>query len=212
MTLAGQDWYQWHAPYDALDSIQTDRLAVVQEALAAYLNTAPAGELRAISVCAGQGRDLLPILIDHDRGGDVSATMLELDELNASFLHGALGSTGLTKVAVTVADAGLSDAYLGVAPADLLVMCGVFANIDRSSAGSTVAALPALCSPGAVVVWSSYGEPYADLDAVIDLFESGDFERVSLVRTDEFAVMAHRFTGATAPLEAGRRLFRFRAS
>jgi hypothetical protein len=211
-TLTEQGWYQWHAPYDALDTAQTERLGVVQEALLAYFDQARSGELRAVSVCAGQSRDLLPVLISHPRGADVAATMLELDELNASFLHGALGSTRLSKVEVVVGDAGLSDAFLGLVPADLLVMCGVFANIELGDAERTVDALPSLCAEGGTVVWSTYGASYADLDAVLARFESGPFERVSLVRTEEYAVAAHRFTGTPVPLTPSERLFRFRTA
>lgn len=211
-TLTEQSWYQWHAPYDALDTTQTERLGVVQEALLAYFDQAPAGALRAVSVCAGQSRDLLPVLINHPRGAEVTATMLELDELNASFLHGALGSTRLSKVEVVVGDAGLSDAFLGLVPTDLLVMCGVFANIELADAERTVETLPSLCAPGGTVVWSTYGASYADLDAVLASFESGPFERVSLVRTGEYAVASHRFTGATVALTPGMRIFRFRAA
>jgi len=210
-TLTGPGWYQWHAPYDDLGTIQAERLGVVQEALLAYLDQAPAGALRAVSACAGQARDLLPVLIHHHRGADVTARLIELDELNASFLHGALGSTGLSTVEVVVGDAGRTDAYLGATPADLVLMCGVFANVGLADAERAIEVLPALCAPHGTVVWSSYGESFADFDAVITRFEYGPFERVSLVRTDAYAVAVHRFAGTPPPLTAGQRLFRFRA-
>lgn len=210
MTLTQEGWYQWHAPYDDLLSEHSDRLEVVQHLLVGVLDDAPAGPLRAVSVCSGQARDLLPILISHPRGAETSATMLELDPLNASFLHGALGSTALTDVRVVVADAGQSDAYTGAVPADLVLMCGVLANVDLADAVRTVDLLPALCAPGGTVVWSSHGDGLADVDAVLARLEAGAFARVALHRTASYVVAAHRFTGATAPLPAGRRIFTFR--
>jgi hypothetical protein len=210
MTLAQQSWYQWHAPYDDLLSEQTDRLEVVQRLLVEYFDGAPAGPLRVVSICAGQSRDLLPILIHHPRGAQVRATMLELDPLNASFLHGALGSTALTGVEVVVADAGSVAAYEGIGPVDLVLLCGVFANVAPADAARTVDLLPALCAPGATVVWTSYGAGLPDADAVVERLERSSFDRVAVHRDPSSVVAAHRFTGTTAPLPAGDRVFTFR--
>lgn len=214
MTLAGplgqQSWYQWHAPYDDLLSEQTDRLDVVQQQLVAYFDAAPAGPLRAVSMCSGQSRDLLPILIHHPRGADTHATMLELDPLNASYLHGAIGSTALTQVDVVVDDAGHTSAYTDLVPVDLVLLCGVFANVDLVDAGRTIGLLAALCAPGATVVWTSYGTGLADVDVVLDRLESGPFERTALRREATFVVASHRFVGETAPLTDDQRVFTFR--
>lgn len=209
-TLTEQGWYSWHAPYDDLESEQTQRLGAVQDQIVAYLDRAPGGPLRAISVCAGQSRDLLPILISHPRGAQVRATMLELDPLNASFLHGALGSTRLSDVDVVVTDAGVSDAYTGLVPADLVLLCGVLANVELADARTLIGSLAMFCAPGAGVIWSTYGQSLADADEVIAGFEAARFEPVSLRRENGYVVGAHRFAGAPAPLVTGRRLFGFR--
>ena len=209
MTLAQQGWYQWHAPYDDLLSEQTERLEVVQRLLVEYFDGAPAGPLRAVSICSGQARDLLPILIHHPRGAEVQATMLDLDPLNASFLHGALGSTALTGVEVVVADAGSTAAYDGIVPVELALLCGVFANVDLAGAERIVDFLPAMCAPGATVVWSTYGDALATVDAVVQRLESGSFERVALHSDPSYVIAAHRFTGETAPLPVDERVFTF---
>lgn len=209
-TLTEQGWYSWHAPYDDLESEQTERLGVVQELLTAVLDAAPPGPLRALSVCSGQSRDLLPILISHPRGHDVRATMLELDPLNASFLDGALGSTDLTTVDVVVTDAGHSSAYAGLPPADLVLLAGVFANVDLADAERTVDLLRSLCAPGAGVVWSSYGAGLGDADAVLKRLEGDGFDRIALHRAPGFVVAAHRSTGTPTPPPADERVFTFR--
>lgn len=212
MSISDQDWYRWHAPYDQLQTAQTDRLGEVQEAIAAYLDAAPAGDLRAVSACSGQSRDLLPMLINHPRGHDIDATMIELEPLNASFLHGALGSTALTRVEVVVADAGDAASYAGLVPVDLLLMCGVFANIAIDDARRTIGRLPELCAPGGMLVWTTYGESLADADDVLAALDAAGFGTVSLTWTADRAslVAVHRFDGDTVPFSPEGRLFSFR--
>ena len=77
--MAGRDWGAWHDAYDDPGSSLAQRLAVVQARIAAALDVAPPGPLRAVSMCAGQGRDLIPVLASHPRGRDVTARLVELD-------------------------------------------------------------------------------------------------------------------------------------
>jgi len=209
--LGDQDWYRWHAPYDELISEQSDRLAAVQDVIGSVLDAAPAGRLRAVSICSGQARDLLPMLINHPRGRDFRVRMIELDPLNASFLHGALGSTDLPDVEVLVADAGLTDSYPGAVPADLVLISGPFAHLDADDLSRTIEALDQLCTTGASVVWSSYGSGLAHLDLVLAAFSEAGFTRTALERgpAGEFVVGAHRFDAEPATLIPGRRLFTF---
>jgi hypothetical protein len=235
--LKEQPWYKWHAPYDEIRSVQTDRLGAVQDLIALALDTARPGPLKAVSICSGQARDLLPMLINHPRGHDVAVRMIELEPLNASFLYGALGSTDLTEVEVIVADAGLTDAYLGAVPADLVLITGPFANIGPDDLLRTVRKLPQLCAPGAAVVWSTYGAGLASLDVLQEAFGAAGFSEMTLVKPGsvdrsqsadvtatgdpdldgelfeggEFAAGAHRFDGTPLDLVPGERLFTFRA-
>jgi hypothetical protein len=235
--LKEQPWYRWHAPYDEIRSVQTDRLGTVQDLIALALDAARPGPLKAVSICSGQARDLLPMLINHPRGHDVAVRMIELEPLNASFLYGALGSTDLTDVEVIVADAGETDAYLGAVPADLVLITGPFANIGPDDLLRTVQMLPQLCAPGATVVWSTYGAGLASLDALREAFAATGFSETALVRPGSvdrsqsatvtatgdpeldgelfeggaFAAGADRFDGTPADLVPGERLFTFRS-
>ena len=60
--MAERDWYEWHAAYDQPGSGLARRLSWVQDRIRAALDGAPAGPLRVISLCAGQGRDLIGVL------------------------------------------------------------------------------------------------------------------------------------------------------
>ena len=77
--MAGRDWRAWHDAYDHPGSSLAQRLRVVQARIVGALDAAPPGPLRAISLCAGQGRDLIPVLARHPRGRDVTARLVELD-------------------------------------------------------------------------------------------------------------------------------------
>ena len=91
------------------------------------LDDRPPGPIRVVSMCAGEGRDLLEVLADHPRAGDVRGRLVELNpELAARAAAGAPPG-----IAVEIADAGWTDAYLGAVPADLVLACGVFGNHQR---------------------------------------------------------------------------------
>lgn len=211
MPHAGQTWYQWHAQYDDLHSPETDRLETVQDVLARVFDDSAAGPVTVVSICAGQSRDLIPVLVHHPRGADVTARLIERDALNVGFVLGALGSTSLTGVDVVTADAGVTDSYVGAVPADVVVAGGVFANIGLADSVRTVDMLGALCRPGGTVVWTSYGDGLVDADEVLALIETGPFERVDLRwgRSREFLVAAHRYVGPQRSLPRGRRFFEF---
>jgi hypothetical protein len=77
------DWARWHDRYDE-DSPLARRLVVVQERIRELLDRAPAGPIRVVSICAGQGRDLLPVIASHARRDDVRARLVELDPRNVA--------------------------------------------------------------------------------------------------------------------------------
>ena len=67
------DWHAWHDDYDKPGTPLVRRLAAVQDQIRVALDAAPPGPLHAISLCAGQGRDLIGVLARHPRRDDVTA-------------------------------------------------------------------------------------------------------------------------------------------
>ena len=63
----------------------------MQGHLRAELDRAPAGHVRLISLCAGQGRDVIGVLTGHPRRDDVRARLVELDERNVALARRAAG-------------------------------------------------------------------------------------------------------------------------
>ena len=176
-------WWRWHSEYDDLSSPRSARLEAVQELLTAALDAAALGsgrntssaELRLISICAGQGREVLPVLLTHPRGGDVSALMVEFDPLNAGFLTSALGATSLAGVDVAVADAGETSSYAAGVPADIVVCSGVFEHLSAPQVRGLVRGIPLLCAVGASLVWAIDHTPPGLVDTLGECLAEGGF-------------------------------------
>ena len=211
--MAQRDWVEWHRDYDDPGSLLSRRLELVQGHLRTELDHAPAGNIRLISLCAGQGRDVIGVLARHPRRDQVRARLVELDERNAAVARRAAQAAGLDGVEVLQADAGTTDACAGAVPAQVVTACGIFGNITASDTQATVAALPSLCAPGALVLWTRHrGAP--DLTPAIRSWftEAGFREEAFEVSRDGFmSVGAHRLTGESAALIPGQRLFTFAA-
>jgi hypothetical protein len=164
------DWKAWHEKYDDPASPLTRRLRVVQGLVREALDLSPPGPLRVISLCSGQGRDLLEVLTDHPRREDVRARLVELDERNTALAMAAARDSGLSQVEIVTADASRSENYDGMTPADLVLICGLFGNIGDADIERVVATCPQLCKTGGRVVWtrksSGAGPSQADLRVV----------------------------------------------
>jgi hypothetical protein len=223
---AGRDWRAWHEAYDDPATRQSRRLRTVQACIRESLDRARPGPIRVVSVCAGEGRDLLGVLPGHPRRGDVRARLVELDASIARIARDAAHAAGLTGVEVMRGDASVTDAYAGAVPADLVLVCGVFGNLRDADVERTVSLLPRLCADGAEVIWTR-GRRAPDLTpAICGWFESHGFRRLWLSPLDglpedlpdeavgepRYAVGVHRFEGDPQPLEPGVRIFTFLGS
>jgi predicted RNA methylase len=119
------DWWQWHEIYDQSGSSGQQRLVAVRRHIDAVLDARGAGSVRVVSACAGQGRDLLPVLAGRSGRPVFRARLIELDRRNAAEARRVIVEAGLAEIEVVVGDAGTTDAYAGAVPADLLLLCGV---------------------------------------------------------------------------------------
>ena len=204
------DWRTWHDQYDLPDSWMTRRLQAVQEQIRATVDSSPSGPLRVVSLCAGQGRDLLEVLAEHPRCDDVRARLVELDERNTAFAQEMARAAGLDQVEVVTADASLTDHYRGMVPADLVLVCGVFGNITDADIERTIDTCSQLCRTGGTVIWTRHRAAPDRVPLICEWFEERGFERQWLSEPEEgFGVGVHRFVGEPQPLAAGRQMFTF---
>ncbi|UQU61417.1 SAM-dependent methyltransferase [Couchioplanes caeruleus] len=203
------DWAAWHDDYDDPASALARRLDWVRAAIRTWLETAPPGPLTVISLCAGQGRDLIGALAGHPRAGDVHALLVETDPRNAACARDAAGAAGLTGIEVVQGDAGRTDQYADAAPAHLVLACGVFGNISDVDVSATISACAALCREGGTVVWTRHRRPPDLVPVICEWFETRGFARVA-VTGDGFGAGVHRRVLPAARLAPGVRMFTFR--
>ena len=164
-----------------------------------------------LSLCSGDGRDLVEPLARIAVPGQVRGHLVEADEALARAARAAIAAAGLDGLEVVEADAGVTTSLEGAVPADLVLLCGIFGNISDDDIRTTVLALPALCAEGAAVIWTRHRrEP--DLTPTIQAwFAEAGFEHEAFVPVADStgAVGVERFAGIPTALEPGVRLFEF---
>lgn len=204
------EWVDWHRAYEG-DHPHTRRLRVVQERIREALDRSAPGEIRILSLCAGDGRDLLGVLPDHPRRNDVRARLVDLTPELVAAGREEIARQGLTQVEFTLADAGTTTAFAGAVPAEIVLVCGVFGNITDADIRNTVDHLPELCAPGATVIWTR-GRFEPDLTPTVrEWFREDGFEELSFftIPGTTASVGAHRLSVSPRPLRPGVRLFSF---
>ena len=205
-----RDWVAWHDAYDDPSSRLSRRLAVVQRYLTVALDAQQPGPIRIVSMCAGQGRDVIGALRTHDRRDHVRARLVEIDPTLAAGARDAAARAGFQRVEVVCADASVTTPYAGLVPANVVVACGIFGNITPEDIQHTVSELPRLCAADAWVVWTRHPRDPALIDDIHSWFEAGGFVSHEWEQEDDtFGVGLHRFGGEPLPFVAGRRLFTF---
>ena len=145
-----RDYVAWHDEYGEPGSRLHQRLQVVIELIGQALDGSPPGPIRFVSLCAGQGHDILSVAATHPRGRDLTGRLVELDPVNATAAAARIEELGLTGIEVRTADAGTTDAYEGAVPADLVVACGIFGNVSLDDIERTDPRPPIAVRPGCV--------------------------------------------------------------
>lgn len=206
-----RDWFEWHRPYDDPGSPLARRLLIVQREIRAAIDHAPPGPVQAVSMCAGQGRDLIGALADHPRRAVVRAVLVERDARNVEVARAAAWGSGLAGVTVRQGDASLTDSYEGAVPARLVLACGVFGNITDDDVVRTVGSLPQLCAAGATVIWTRHRRAPDFTPVIRRSFAATGFEEVAFHAPDDafFGIGVHRLCAVPVPLRPGHRMFEF---
>ncbi len=189
------------------------RLAAVQEHLADCLNAAPPGAVRILSICAGDGRDLLGVLETHERRNDVTAWLIEQSPQSVSAGAARARSLGLgSSVRFLHADATIYATYCGVAPADIVLLCGVWGHVPIHERANVIRALTCLCKPRGVVIWSrAIAKGLERLEQIQLLFGASPWERTALSFTPDktWAVATHRYCGPAVERPLEGQIFHF---
>ncbi len=174
-----KDWVAWHAAYEDPSSSLSTRLQRVRLRLSQAIDQAPAGPVRLVSLCAGQGHDVIGALPGHPRRDDVRAVLVESDARNAGLARCAAAEAGLPQVEVRQADASVVASFADGLPADVLLLCGIFGNISDRDIMRTVQAAAALCNAGATVIWTRHRRPPDLTPQIRSWFTGSGFDEIA---------------------------------
>jgi len=177
------DWHEWHKGYAAAGMLRR-RLTCVRSHIADALDAMAPGDIRIVSICAGDGRDVISVLRDHPRRRDVQATLLELDPRLVRDGRDLVRTAGLeAHVELLETDATRSEVYIGRIPCHLLLACGILGNILPETTPSFVALAAAACETGARLIWTrntARSNGVAHIEAIRQLLTAASFDQVRL--------------------------------
>lgn len=207
-----RDYRAWHHDYDKPESPLSQRLKTVQQRLSELLTAAPAGPIELISMCAGQGRDVIGVLPHHPRGADVHAVLVELDQENVEYARAAAASAGLKHVEILESDASMSDVYAPYVPAGIVLACGILGNVADADVERTSRNVSMLCAPGAALIWTRARQEPDMNPRIRQWLEASGFEVLSFDALESaklFGVGTARLTRPPNQFEPGFRFFTF---
>jgi Methyltransferase domain len=208
-----RDYLKWHEAYDDPSSDLSWRLGQAQ----AYIEDAldrVAEPVVVLSLCAGDGRDLLQVLAERDDSSRVRATLIELHPDLAQRARAFAADADLTGVTVLTGDAGNTTAYAGSVPADLVIMMGIFGNISDDDVHRTIQTAPQMCRPGAILLWSRSTNGTDHNRSVRGWLADSGFTELNYQEFDQSegeraALGSARYDGQLQSLIPGRQLFTF---
>jgi hypothetical protein len=210
--ITSNSWTGWPAEAYAQRRYQ-QRLQAVQEHLRSNLIEAPAGPLRLISLCAGDGRDVIGEVRTHERRNDVSAWLVELDGQSvAAGVREASIASLQDRVRFINADATDFATYQGMAPADIVLACGVWGHVPADERGRLAEALAGLCKPRGTVTWTrGVSAGLVRLNEIELLFIGPKWHCVQTTITADkkWAVATYRYEGPSVALPCVGRIFNF---
>jgi hypothetical protein len=205
-----RDWTRWHADYESETPLQR-RLEIVKQHVADVLRSGSGRGLAVLSICSGDGRDVLGALAEESVGSCVRGRFVDSDPRLAERARRTAREASMTGIEVLVADAGTTSAYAGAVPADLVLVCGVFGNIVDADVERTIRALPMLCAERGTVIWTRHRRPPDLTPAIRGWFRDAGFVEVAFqtISDSVASVGVERLARPTDPFEDGIRLITF---
>lgn len=208
-----KDWFEWHEFYNTDVRLQ-QRLQIVREYIWRAIDESPVGRIRLVSLCAGDGRDLLGTLASHPRAKDVYGRLVELNPNLVAQGREAIASAGFSEQLEFInGDATNSSNYIGAVPADIVIVCGIFGNLENEAElKRLIGNLPFLAKTGAFAIWTrGHSDGIAHSDTVRQVFQQAEFAEVEfrLTLTGDMGVGIHRYLGENATLPKDQQLFVF---
>jgi hypothetical protein len=207
------DWAQWHDLYDVSLPLK-ERLLAVRAQIAAAAAKVPGTSVHLVSLCAGDGRDVIGTFAAAEARHDVHATLIASHPALVTRGQAAVEHLGLAgRITFRCADVTHSSTYVDLRPAQIIVLSGVFGNLKARDMPRLIVALPSLCDREASVIWTRnvFDDDAKATQLIRECFVAADFTEEVVVRTPLgfFAVGTHAFRGVRRPLSVNTTLFAF---
>ena len=205
-----KDWVAWHRDYDDPTSALSARRRQVTRLIRECLDNFGGDTLRVLSLCAGDASDLTDALRGHPRAAHVAGAAIESDATLAARAAENLAATGAS-VDVLVVDAGATAHFVDRLPVDLLLLVGVFGNVSDADVERTIRAVPALCAPGAAIIWTRHRRDPDLTPRIREWFDEVGCGFTAFVSpgTGQFAIGMERLTRPNPSAALPDRLFQF---
>jgi Putative methyltransferase len=189
-------------------------LLLVQQQLAAVLEQAAAGPIRILSICAGDGCDVVGVLAHCRRRADVCAMLVEQNLSTIARGEYLVREAGLgSNVIFFQADATDYATYRGAPAADIVLLCGVWGHVPPQERGQLVHALSGLCATSGYVIWTrGIARGMSRLRDIQTHFmlPAWEIDRIDLAPKHDWAVATYCHRGLPQELPDRGRIFHFR--
>jgi hypothetical protein len=173
-----------------------------------------AGPVRIVSLCAGDGRDVIGTLVRSPRGEDVQAWLVELNQ--QSTIEGrryAMQAGVADKVVFINGDATSYATYRDIPPADIVMACGVWGHVPPNQRGRLERALACLCQAGGAIIWTrGVAKGIHRLREIEAHFIGQSWRqlRTSYTQDGKWAINSYRYCGPRQDRPTSGRIFNFR--
>lgn len=205
------DWKDWHAIYDRPSGANA-RLLAVQKAVSECLALLPAGPVKLLSIFAGDGRDIIPVVAGSMRRNEVNCQFIEINKALVRAGRQRAEAHGMSdKMQFECADATSPESYTGSVPVDCVLASGVFGNLLPEDVVRCIKALTGMLKTGGLLVWTRSrcaGSGESGIAAIQAALQGQGFVERNRGGCAKFLVACHQFLNSTTRLE-GPELFRF---
>ena len=144
----------------------------------------------------------------------VEAVLIELDQALADQARATAAAARLRNVEVRHADAGDPASSRDALPVDVLMLCGIFGNLEPPTVRGIVRRVPALVASGGYVIWTRGSDEREDHRAEIRrwFIELGMPEVSFEGAPERFGVGVKEIRTSTGEPVGHERLFTFRTT
>ncbi len=207
-----KDWIEWHLAYEDPAHHLTRRLEIVRRRLADALDATAAPRPRVLSLCAGDGRDVIPVLTDRGPPQPACALLVESNAALADRAMEAARRSGLADIEVRCGDAADPRVFQDFLPAHVLLLCGIFGNVEPSDVKAVIGSVRALIATGGYVIWTRGDSPPDMRPQIRDWLTAEGLVELSFDGAPEpFGVGVNQMAGSVGdvPAQLPARLFSF---